>query len=240
MNIITTLLKSKSEERNNEYIDCFKNNDKNKYIKSITILSEDKKVQTLIKNTKIKLVFIDTRPTFRIIIDYINNNFSINETIILTNADIYFDDTLQYINFNKEYAYCLTRWHKYTTDGEWTHAILGACHDTWILKTPIIIDNIDFGLGVLGCDSRFSYQTFDAGYLPINPSHLIKCYHLHVSNLRIWRRENILCGNYLGIDPTKKVEYIKENIFTYNGQILRGKYTTTEYDYIFKDKYVKI
>lgn len=231
MHLITTLTKSNFELRNKEYIECFDRNNSNKYIKSSTVLSEDVKVRSLFINTKTKLTHTQSRPNFRTIVDYANSNLNPGRTVIITNADIYYDNTLKHINFNNDYAYCLTRWHKYTEEGDWEHAKLGACHDTWILQTPIILDNIDFGMGILGCDSRFTYQCAEAGYKIINPSFLIKCYHLHVSNIRTWRRQDILCGNYAGIDPTYKIEYLKNKTFYFNGKVVNGKYSATDYNY---------
>lgn len=236
MHIITSFSKSGSEERNKEYSLCFEKNNDNKFIKSITVLSEDVRVEPIINYSKVKFEKLKARPTFRNIIDYVNNNIDDNETVIITNADIYFDNTLQHVNFDKEYAYCLTRWHKYTEEDDFIYEVIPACHDTWILKTPIIVDDIDFHMGVLGCDSRLSYQFFESGYLPINPSYKVKCYHMHVSNIRTWKRENILCGDYLGVKPTNVVKYSQANLFKYNGKIVRGIYKASSYVYSFDKK----
>jgi hypothetical protein len=234
MHLITTLSKSNSEERNNEYLTCLKNNNQNKYIKSITVLSEDKNVQTLTNNiSKVKLITTDSRPTFRIIVDYINNNFSIGDIIIISNSDIYYDDSLKHVKFDKNYAYCLTRWHKNSTKDNWYHGVFPASHDTWILKVPIVVDNVDFYIGILGCDSRFSYQLFETDYLPINPSYLIKCYHLHCSNIRTWKCEDILCGDYLGIKPCNEIKYISNRLFKYSGIRENGEYHQTKHIYNF-------
>jgi len=230
MHLITTLSKSSSDERNNEYITCLKNNNQNKHIKSITILSEDKNIQTLTNNIyKAKTIITETRPTFKIIVDYINNNFSTGDIIIISNSDIYYNDSLKYVNFDKNYAYCLTRWHKDKVQDDWFHGGFPASHDTWILKVPIIVNDINFYMGVLGCDSRFSYQLFKNKYFTINPSYLIKCYHFHISQVRTWKDEDILCGDYLGIKPCSKIEYIPGKIFKYSGSRINGIYFQTQH-----------
>jgi hypothetical protein len=250
MNIITTLAYSDSDLRNQEYIDCLNINSNNEYIKSITVLSENSNVQNLITGIDVNLELTNIRPTFRTMVDYANNNFNNDEIVIITNSDIFFDDTLRYVDFDFDYAYCLTRWSKATKEAEWIHTAqecnnaiwVGACHDTWILRTPIIINDIDYVLGRLGCDSRFAYQIFEAGYLTINPSFLIKCYHLHLSNKRtreINDKKNTLCGLYAGITPNDKIEYIKDNLFIFNGKIINKKFQfSSHYDYIFSKKKV--
>ncbi|MFA5248898.1 MAG: hypothetical protein WC415_06850 [Patescibacteria group bacterium] len=238
MHLITTFFKSNSENRNEEYYSCLKNNSNNKFIKSINILSEDIGIKNITEYDKVNFVNINTKPTFRNLIDYANEHIMYNEIVIISNADIYFDDTLECVTFEKDYAYCLSRWHTLSNNDNWFHEKISACYDTWILKTPIIVEDVDFCMGVAGCDSRISYQFFKSGYLPINPSFLIKCYHLHISNLRTWDMKDILCGEFLGIDPSDIIQYLPSALSKYTvSKNIKNKIkqSNTTYDFFKKN-----
>lgn len=233
VHIITTFCLSKSEKRNFEYIECLKKNNDNTHIKSITILSEDENIKSLVDYERVNFVKVVERPTFKSIINYINYNTNKNETVLITNADIYFDDSLQFIRFDKNYAYCLTRIEETVINGQTIYICEDRdySYDTWILKTPIIVDDIDFNMGVFGCDSVIAFRFLEHGYLPINPSLLIKCYHLHDSEVRTWDKKDQLLGNYLAIKRSNEVKYIHENLYKCNIKLINGECVATEKDY---------
>jgi hypothetical protein len=233
MHLFTSFCKSNSESRNVEYIECLKRNNDNRYIKSITVFSEDKDIEQLIEFNKINFVRIDSRPTFRFIIDYINNNIDKNEIVLISNSDIYFDESLQFVKFDKDYAYCLTRTNELIVDGIITHKHENVNHgsDVWILKTPIITDNADFYMGIAGCDPIMAYNFLESGYTPINPSFLIKCYHLHNSKIRTWTIYTQLLGTYLAIYPSNEITFKNDSIYSFIANRINHNIIFSEYNY---------
>jgi hypothetical protein len=157
--------------------------------------------------------------------------------VLFTNADIYFDNSLQFIKFDRNYAYCLTRTNEIISNGQliYRHETYGynfpiwGC-DSWILKTPIIVSDVDFCMGVLGCDPVLAFRFLESGYLPINPSFLIKCYHLHNSLSRTWTEKDKLIGNYLSIKSLNEIKYLPENLYKANIKLVNDKFIDTEID----------
>jgi disulfide oxidoreductase YuzD len=233
IHIFTTFLKSKVKERNLEYVKCLERNNNNQFIKSINIISEDESITPLISFDKVNFIKVNQRPTFRSIIDYINYNVRKDEVVLFTNADIYFDDSLRFIKFDRNYAYCLTRIEEKIINDQIRHICdtNDYSYDTWVLKTPIIIDNIDFYMGMFGCDSVIAFRFLESGYFPINPSLLVKCYHLHDSEVRTWNKKDQLLGDYLAIKRSDEIKYIHENLYKCNIKLINGNFVATEKDY---------
>ena len=163
------------------------NEDKNLYDK---IIDKNTNLQgkikdefiTLLKNEKTEIVFIRTRPTYRVIFNFCNNYDNI--IWILSNSDINFpiwnNDKLKKI-LNIDYSknfFALTRYdiydelldlYKDSVKGiiikkdnirYKTQDVRGWSMDSWIFKSPINIKNINlnFHLGKPECDSRMNFQ----------------------------------------------------------------------------------
>ena len=104
-------------ERSNEYITCLKNNMMHDSIDEIHVVydtSKDDEINYLLnylKVTKVKISYIQERPSFGYFFNLINNYYP-DSKVILSNADIYFNETLRLLeNYplaNKFLA--LTRW----------------------------------------------------------------------------------------------------------------------------------
>lgn len=114
---------------------------------------------------------------------------------IISNLDIYFDQSLsrllphtfqgkEYKGIQSNECYALTRWNikkgnaeLFVEHGQWSQ-------DVWIFKGAVD-DRVKapFGLGLWGCDNHVAYL-IGQRYRITNPSHSIRAFHLHNSDLR--------------------------------------------------------
>lgn len=156
--IVTSYYRSEYPQRQKELDDCLLKNVENPHIKSIHLLNDQiYPLEFLPDHNKIIQVVVEEdhkkRLGFDYAIQYINTNL-INEKYILTNSDIYFDDTL---NLIKDYDFtnkvmALTRYD----NGQLLCRI--DSQDCWIGVSPLHVDlslcSFKFGIG--RCDSRIA------------------------------------------------------------------------------------
>ncbi len=185
VNILTTYYNEKDEQRINEYKYCFEKNIQNPYIKKIYVFYENKKnpLENFLQHEKITILPITHRPTFKDYIDYAAQYLS-NEINIICNTDIYFDDTLTYLeNYDLENkVLALTRYNIPEYHGNWERHIFS--HDAWAFRTPIKHFDANIILGIPACDLRILYNLNKAGITIENPSLSIKIWHVHLSDKR--------------------------------------------------------
>jgi hypothetical protein len=211
MILITTYYKSKNKERQKEIDDCLKKNYKNNYIEKIYLLNNEiydlkltgtKIVQIIISKEKDYILKYDDA------INFINKNLK-NKICILSNSDIYFDNTLSKINSKniKNNFFALLR---YDLDVNGNKNIFTRhdiprddSQDCWIFESPlnIDIDKLNFSFRTLGCDSIFSSIVHDANINVMNPSYDIVITHLHKTEYRTYNFDNRIHGKYCLIKP---------------------------------------
>jgi len=217
MILITSYYLSNNIERQNEINQCLINNANNKFIKAIILLNDKiydinfitrnkKKIKQIIINTKENQT--QNRLYFNNAIEYINNNYY-GDIIILSNSDIYFDNTLSHVledNMENK-IYCLLRYDQ-KEDG--TKDIFrhydeprSDSQDSWIFKAPLNIDlqQVNFSFGTLGCDNIFANILFNHDYKLSNPSYDIITTHLHNYPERNYSEDERIHGNYCLIKP---------------------------------------
>lgn len=192
INLHTIFWDSKNDERNNEIIDSFnKNISLNIFDKIFIYLEQDTDKLNHIKNSKIKIIHLYTRPTYQLIFDTSNILTNSDEINILSNSDIIFDKTIKLCKTIKNnYFYCITRyeldnklfWNPKEDDNiskEFTYS-----QDTWIWLGECKIKHSNFNLGIPGCDNKIAFDAFTVGYKLLNPCYDIKTYHNHKSDIR--------------------------------------------------------
>ena len=75
--------------------------------------------------------------------------------------------------------------------------------DSWIFKSPIVIDErSNFLMGKPGCDNRIVQILHENGYGVRNPSKKIKSMHYHQTNYRTYSNIETIPGPYLLIKST--------------------------------------
>jgi hypothetical protein len=228
MILITTYYSTLNNDRNIEINKCLKKNFENKYISKIYLLNnsiydidfidnyENKIIQILISNDiNYKLKYYDA---IFFINEYLNN-----EICILSNSDIYFNETLSLINnqviINNFFA--LLRYNE-DVSGNLTifkrHDIPRYdSQDCWIFKSPLNIDltKLNFSFGTPGCDSIFANIVNDIGIKVSNPSLDIVSIHVHNTEFRTYSYIDRIHGKYCIIPVCKINEYIETIIIDY-------------------------
>ena len=138
----------------------------------------------------------DGRPTFHEFLHTANEHP--NQLIVVSNSDITFDETLWLAEtIAREEVFALTRWQ---SDGAFYK--YSCSQDVWIFRTPVILVDAHFPLGIPGCDGRIAYLFHEAGYSVRNPSLSIKVWHHHMSAIRSYSTVDRLRGIYLRLPPT--------------------------------------
>jgi hypothetical protein len=182
--LIVQYFRCATKERQEEIDICLRNNLLNNYISTVHLLTEEELDVSVFHNKdKIKQTVIGDRLTYRKAFEYANQCQD-SSIWILANADIYFDESLKCLENNEliNTIYALSR-HEIASDGsakfmdeEYAHG----SQDAWIFKPPVNIDSFfsDFRLGIPGCDNRLAYELIKADYNVVNPSKIVKCYHL--------------------------------------------------------------
>ena len=214
MILITTYYTLHNEERNKEIKECLIKNFQNKYIQKIYLLNnniynldfindkENKIIQHIISNdNNYKLKYNDA-------LNFINTYLK-NKICILSNSDIYFDNTLKKINNKLIYNNCFALL-RYDIDINRNKKIFTRfdlprddSQDCWIFRSPLNIDlkNLDFSFGTLGCDSIFAFYISQSGLKLSNPSLDIISIHLHNSEIRTYHVDICIHGKYCLVKP---------------------------------------
>lgn len=203
LNLIVQYFKVHNEDRQKEIDLCLKNNCENPYIKKIFLLTEEKIEADILNHKKINQVVIGRRLKYSDAFKFANENCS-EEIFILSNADIYFDESLKKIGqyeFDKLFL-ALSR-HNHFKDGK-DQLIIGnfqyntdnvqrfyeprggriewGSQDAWVFKTPVsedLVKEADFELGRINCDGHLLWLLKAVGYKVLNPCFSIIIRHLH-------------------------------------------------------------
>lgn len=209
INLFINYYQDKNPERQKELDECLQRNIDNPLIDRIYIfldssvsLMEFKKI-TGEKIWILQPFLSDERPTFKLFFERINQSSPEGSINIISNSDIYFDETLELVKGIKEnQCYALCR-HDRLPDGSikhWNHA---DSQDAWVFKGKIKEINADFGFAQPGNDNRLAYLIDEAGYQITNPSLSIRCIHLHNSGIRNYTPKDTVPGPYKLLPPIK-------------------------------------
>jgi len=208
-NLIFPYYEPDDKLRVNEINFCLRKNIENELIKTIFLfISEtDKEKITIPINEKIIEVIIETdRVYFDQIIKFAQS-FK-NQFFILVNSDIFLDNTISEIDLSDKNVYCLSR-HEYINESTIKIPVYHrrGSQDCWIFRSDIEINNfeeLDFRMGVPGCDSRIAYIFYENGYKVLNTSLTTKIYHVHNNNYRTYHGIKPIKGKHLLIDVSVK------------------------------------
>lgn len=197
INLYTSYFISEDKKRQSEIDLCLKKNIENDLIKTIYLIIEEPIEFNI---PKIKTVLIKGRPTYNVFFDLINQNTTENEWNIISNTDIYFDNTLHLLKkYSKSYCLALTRYEVTQTGIRFLN--LKDSQDCWIFKGNIRKIEGDFTLGTAGCDNAIANRIWKSGYQVINPSKSIKSYHVHTSQHRTYDVNAKVPQPYLLLNP---------------------------------------
>ena len=255
--LITQYFKIKSDNakykftRQQEIDHCLQENCKNKYISKICLFVEnDTNIDFLDETykTKIVIINIDKRITFKDVFEYYNANLP-NTICVLINSDIYLDESIQivhHINFNNLFI-ALNRYEdNYHTNAtckllnglQCDEATKKGCsayltpyqpsiwsQDGWIWKHDNIKINDDYNflLGSTGCDNYISYLLNREKYIVCNPSGLICINHYDILSIET-DQFGISKGN-VSNKREQRVASMNKYVFLENISDVPDKYT---------------
>ena len=188
INVLVQYVNDARPARQAEYEACLRRNLENPYVKSVHELQERPDVvvpDELRKHRKFRQFALGKWMTYRDAFDYANATLP-DEVCCLLNLDIFLDPATDWSlmpkMLQKKVVLCLSRF-EFNDDGttfrdpglmNWAFA---NSQDAWLFRSPVHVDNCDFGVGTLGCDNAIAHRIKQAGYLPINAPQQFRIFH---------------------------------------------------------------
>lgn len=194
--------------RRKELDDCLIENINCEHIDYIHIFNSTEFPSEFLSD-KIILINKNERSTYWDYIMYANQSTFPNDLVILSNSDIFFDDSIKLIHTidMKNRILALTRFcpyhgHWINEDGEIIpYANADKSQDVWIWQSPMKpMQDLKIHTGINGCDNRIAYEFMKIGYQVWNPSFSIICYHKHTQRSSN-SSTNKISTPYLFVDP---------------------------------------
>jgi hypothetical protein len=230
MILVTTYYNTLNEDRNNEINKCLCKNYENKYIEKIYLLNNKEYDLNFlpINNRKVIQHIISNDDNYILkyndAINFINKNLK-NKICILSNSDIYFDNSISKINHRNinNHCFALLRYDEDENDNSIKKIFTrfneprDDSQDCWIFKSPLNIDLniINFSFGTLGCDSILATNIYESGLKISNPSLDIVTTHLHKIDYRTYNCDHRIHGKYCLLKPCYLNEYPEPKFMDY-------------------------
>jgi len=204
MILLTGFYNDPDPHRRGELLECIKRNAANEWIDEVRVFIEDETAPEEISadQPKLKLIPLGRRVTFRFLFDYANENLK-GQTVMVANADIFFDESLRRLNgydLNSKLL-CLSRWDV-QANGATVFFEHPSSQDAWIFRAPIPEMNCDFHLGLPACDNRLAWEAEQAGLQISNPARTLHANHLHMSGIHRYHERQRLPGSVKSITAT--------------------------------------
>lgn len=181
--LYTSYYTDKTPERERELLYCLQHNVDNPKINRIMLFCEG----VLPINSEKITVLGRCRPTYKMMFDAVNTYCqSETEISIVSNTDIYFDDSLSKIQLLQKQCLALSRWDVKPGKEPKLHNERFS-QDVWVFVGKVRkVRFCDFFLGIPGCDNRIAWELSQAGYRLFNPASVVKVYHYHPSDLHTY------------------------------------------------------
>ena len=186
-------------KRRREIDTCLKRNLESKLISKVVLLNEKK--ESLPDTDRIEERVIGHRITYKDVLEAAKT-FPDNVIVAFANADICIDDQswkeLWNLNLDRKVLALLR--YDVPDSGEVSEAKLfgprADSQDTWVLQAKDVkgmnTDTFDIPFGKAGCDNAISMEFLCKGFLVTNPSHSLKTWHFHSSQVRAYNPQDIV------------------------------------------------
>jgi hypothetical protein len=219
-----SLFQQRDSKRALELETCLRRNLEHPLLSRVTVLDEGVD-WALLQHPKVRRIPTRARPRFRDFLPHLEAN----ATNIISNNDIHFDSSLRrlpWLRLGENDLLALTR---HEPDGTLFREADADSQDTWIFRgRPPVLAQCDFYLGTPGCDNRLLYLFEAAGYRTLNPSKVIRCWHLHASPLRAYDdQKDRIHGIYQMERPLGLWEYHQRRVLKYVMHRLRKRLVHT-------------
>ena len=226
-NLLVPWYNCHDENRYLELLHCLKENIKNPAIKNVVLfyeLMENEKMDpNILEMEKVRIVQVCAekrrRISFNQLVTWANNNVPL-EKVIISNNDIYFDDTLPLLgrlDLRKHFV-ALTRknYLEYVKAGKaWKPH--NASQDSWIFQAPLTRLEDDIYLGWIQSDNILASEYDKLGYQVVNPWTNVNSWHVQEED-----NTGKLTGKYdyqwkreMKFVPLLSLEEIKSDFFKY-------------------------
>ncbi len=224
MILLTGFYLDSSAARVAEFAECVRRNSANPSIDQISVFLEDpispadaKARFDALAHRKVELIPYGRRLTFAHLLEHANRRLA-GAVVILANADIYFDESLELLEDHSltGRCLCLSRWDE-AADGGLILVDRPDSQDAWVLAAPTPPIQCDFCLGKPGCDNRFAFEAERAGLEVSNPSRSVRARHLHQSAVRRYTTAERVTGPNRFVPPS----------FLANGKSIQGQFSPT-------------
>ncbi len=202
--LIVPMYRDPDAQRFGEFLECLRRNLENPLIASVHVFLESAidVASPGVDSKKVVWVPHGRRVTYRNLFSYANAHLN-DRLVAISNADIYFDDSLAQLQGRdlSGQLLCLSRWD---VDGDGVSRLFehASSQDAWMFEAPARLFACDFPLGVLGCDNRLAYEASRSGLRVSNPARTIRAHHLHLSGVRRYGSENRISGRGLSVAAT--------------------------------------
>jgi hypothetical protein len=127
------------------------------------------------------------RPTFGNFFDLVNQAaVSPADINVVANSDIIFDATLSLLLPLDLDGVCLAlaRWD-HDHEGNPAVTVGDDAQDVWIFQGKVKpVKDVDYPMGITGCDWRLAWELTQAGYRLVNPCYNVRAQHHHTSGVR--------------------------------------------------------
>jgi hypothetical protein len=145
-------------------------------------------------------------------LEYSNTITDKDSINILPNSDIFFDDSvLELKNMKDKDFVTLTRWNLDPNTKKAEFFNVNCSQDVWVWKGIVEPGemNIDWYMGKPGIDNLLCGAFHEAGFRVLNPSLLIKTYHLHQQITRDYSDKDVVLGRLYVLYPTDNMNESK-------------------------------
>jgi hypothetical protein len=205
INLITQYYIDSSAERQKELDHCLAQNIACNQIDRVHLLLEsenDIPTKIIGDSEKVKVTILGHRWKYIDAFQYCNDNLD-GQICVISNSDIYFDQTLHCLHFTsmRGKLLAITRIDVTKEDklifNEWTAAI---CQDTWVTQSPIpekIVEKSDFYFGWRGCDNHVAWLFRENLFHILNPCLKITTRHCHATEKRNIKDHEKVEGEYV-------------------------------------------
>ena len=204
-----------SPVRDKELDYCLLKNLENKYIDKVNLFVTKETIipDNVINNEKLNLLFIEKKiPSY---LDWIEHSEDIDSEDFITifsNADIYFDETIQNLKTflkDKNDFVCLSRYEYSSIDQHYSlFTRPNWSQDTWALsdkslKNITFKESLNIPTGKPRCDNKIAYKFAYNGYDLYNACYHVKTYHEHETNYREYDdKTDAILGAVCFVEPT--------------------------------------
>jgi glycosyltransferase involved in cell wall biosynthesis len=195
-------------ERQAELDFCLQQNLQNPLITKI-ILFLDSSLSTLqideLQHSKIESICCSRRCTYQDFLDYANKYLQ-GEIVIISNTDIFFDETLELLeghDLSNKFLSILC-WEVVEIGELIIHSQLRvtiSSQDVWVFRAPLKPFIACFPLGKPGSDNRIVFEAQTVGLIVTNPAFSIRSHRLHLTDCRNDNLQERVPAPYLFIPP---------------------------------------